>query len=278
MKKLVETHKDPFVNPEFFPTFNKFIEQLKEEPEELLPFRQTRNDAEANPGGFKFNFHGYLLTGNPDKAKEKGKELYTEILTALEEALIQQLDCIIENPLYKAITAFLDTRGYQYTDFDEIYAHVDKIKEVLEIQLTGNNCNITKLKSEAQIVYNNVTNFALTKSSTKTWPMLFSLKYELGIKNFLHIAKTLIVLPICNAKSERVFSFLWHAFSKDCQSLKNDTLEGILCLRSDMDYKLSKYDHAIKLFLSEYPNGDVRKRRRRLDEHNYPEKQKSRKR
>ena len=29
MKKLVKTHEDPFVNPEFFPTFNKFIEQLK---------------------------------------------------------------------------------------------------------------------------------------------------------------------------------------------------------------------------------------------------------
>ena len=36
MKKLVETLEDPFINPEFFPTFNKFIEQLKEEPEELL--------------------------------------------------------------------------------------------------------------------------------------------------------------------------------------------------------------------------------------------------
>ena len=73
MKKLVETHEDPFANREFFPTFNKFIEQLKEEPEELLPFRQTRNDAQANPGGFKFSFHGYLLTGNPDKPKEKCK-------------------------------------------------------------------------------------------------------------------------------------------------------------------------------------------------------------
>ena len=70
MKKLVETHEDPFANPEFFPTFNKFIEQLKEEPEELLPFRKTRNDTQANSEGFKFSFHGYLLTGNPDKAKE----------------------------------------------------------------------------------------------------------------------------------------------------------------------------------------------------------------
>ena len=105
--------------------------------------------------------------------------------------------------------------------------------------------------------------------------MLFSLKHELGIKNFLHVAKISIVLPICNAESERVFSFLWCAFSKERQLLKNDTLEDILRLRSDMDYKPSKYDHAIELFLSEYPNGDVRKRGRHLDGHNYPEKQKS---
>ena len=128
MKKLVETHKDPFANPEFFPTFNKFIEQLKEEPEELLPFRQTRNDTQANLGGFKFSFHGYLLTGNSDKAKEECKQLYPEILTALEEALTQLLDCIIENPLYKSVAALLDTCSYQYTDFDDIFNHVNKIK------------------------------------------------------------------------------------------------------------------------------------------------------
>ena len=43
-----------------------------------------------------------------------------------------------------------------------------------------------------------------------------------------------------------------------------------------MDYKPSKYDHAIELFLSEYPNGDVRKRGRHLDGHYYPKKRRSR--
>ena len=184
MKKLVETHKDPFANPEFFPTFSKFIEQRKEEPEELLPFRQTRNDTQANPGGFKFSFHGYLLTGNPDKAKEKCKQLYPEILTALEEALTQRLDCIIENPLYKSVAALLDTRSYQYTDFDDIYNHVNKIKEVFEVQLSGNNCGITKSKSEAEIAFNHVVNFASTKLSNKIWPMLFPLNMSLASKTF----------------------------------------------------------------------------------------------
>ena len=71
--------------------------------------------------------------------------------------------------------------------------------------------------------------------------MLFSLKHEIGIKNFLHVAEISIALPICKAESERVFSFLWHAFSKECQLLKNNTLEDIFHLRSNMDYKSSNY-------------------------------------
>ena len=71
--------------------------------------------------------------------------------------------------------------------------------------------------------------------------MLFSLKHEIGVKNFLHIAKILIALPSCKAESEKVFSFLWHAFSKEHQLLKHNTLEDILRLRSNMDFKPSNY-------------------------------------
>ena len=275
MRKFVETHENPFENAEFFPTLNKFIEQLEEEDEELLPYRQTRNDAGANPGGLKFTFHGYLLTGDLNRAKEACKNLFSEILAALEEALTDRLDSIIEDPLYKSIAAFLDTRCYQFADVQEILSHVDKIKETFRVLLLGNNCDITKLKSETEIIFNHVKNFASARSPSKTWPMFFSLKNELGITNVMHIAEISIALPICNAESERVFSFLWRAFSKDRQSLKNDTLEDILRLRSDMDFKADRYDHAIEMFLAEYPNGEVRKRARRLDGHNYPEKRKS---
>ena len=61
---------------------NKFLQQVKEEPEELCPYHQTRNAAQDNPGGLKFTFHGYLLTGEPGKAKQVCKNLYTEMLTA----------------------------------------------------------------------------------------------------------------------------------------------------------------------------------------------------
>ena len=98
------------------------------------------------------------------------------------------------------------------------------------MQLLRNECDIAKLKSKAEIIFNHVKNFGSNKPSSKTWPMLFFLKHELGIRNILHIAKISIAFPICNAKSEEVFSFLWQAFSKDRQSSKNDTLEDILYL------------------------------------------------
>ena len=173
MKKLVETNEDPFGNAELFPTLNKFLEQLKEEPEELLPYCQTRNAAQANPGGFKFTFHGYLLTGEPDKAKQVCKNLYTEVLTALEEAMTERLDCITKDSLFKPSAAFLDTHCYQFTDFDNIFTHIVKIKDKFEVQLLGNGCDIAKLKSKAEILFNHMKNFGSNKPSSKTWPVIF---------------------------------------------------------------------------------------------------------
>ena len=76
------------------------------------------------------------------------------------------------------------------------------------------------------------------------------MKNELGIVNILHIAELCIALPISNAESERVFSFLWRVFSKDRQSLSNSTLEDILRLRCDTDFSESRYKRAIEMYLT----------------------------
>ena len=56
-------------------------------------------------------------------------------------------------------------------------------------------------------------------------------------------------------------------------SLNHQTLERILQLRSaGKDYCIEMYDHAIDLFLTEFPNGIVRKRPRHVDRHNYSKK------
>ena len=176
--------------------------------------------------------------------------------------------------MFKSIAAFLDTCCYQFTDFDNIFTHIVKIKEKFEVQLLGNRCDIAKLKSKAEIMFNHVKNFWSNIPSSKTWSMLFSLKHEPGIRNILHIAEISITLPICNTKSERVFSFLWWAFSKDRQSLKNDILEDILRFWSDMNFSASGYNHAIEMLLAVYPNGEVRSRPCHLDGHNFQQKKK----
>ena len=95
---------------------------------------------------------------------------------------------------------------------------------------------------------------------------IFQLKSGLGLKNILHIAEICIVVLLSNAESEQIFSYLWHQLSKEWMSLNHQTFERILQLRSaGKDYCIETYDHAIDLFLTEFPNGTVRKRPRHVD-------------
>ena len=87
-----------------------------------------------------------------------------EILTVLEEAMTEQLDFIT---LYKSIAAFLDTCYYQFGDFDNNFIHIEKIKRNFELLLIRNGCDIVRLKSKAEIIFNHFKNFASTKSSSK---------------------------------------------------------------------------------------------------------------
>ena len=80
-----------------------------------------------------------------------------------------------------------------------------------------------------------------------------------------------------NAESERVFSFLWRIFSKERQSMKHDTLEILLSIRSDVDLREERYRDAVDMFLNKYPDGAVRKKKRHLQGHKYPSRRVSKK-
>ena len=57
--------------------------------------------------------------------------------------------------------------------------------------------------------------------------------------------------------------------------MNSETLERILQFRFGTgDYSIKQYDHAIDLFLTEYPDRTVRKKQRQPDRHNYPSKRK----
>ena len=141
------------------------------------------------------------------------------------------------------------------------------ISNRFEKLLTANQCEITKIQQEFEILYEHVKMFLSRKCPHKVWPHLFSRQQELGIKNILHVAEISIAMPTSNAETERIFSFLWRIFSKERQSFKDEGLNDLLRLRTDQNFDAGRYDHAINLFMTEHPNGEIRKHSRRVDGH-----------
>ena len=67
----------------------------------------------------------------------------------------------------------------------------------------------------------------------------------------------------------------WFIFSLQ---LKNDTQEAILRVRGDRNFGNSRYERAIAMFMTQHPNGDLRKSQRRpagCTPHKRPKRKKS---
>ena len=77
---------------------------------------------------------------------------------------------------------------------------------------------------------------------------MFCIGHDLGIHNLLHVLEVCLAVPLSNAESERVFSFLWHTFSKEWQSVKHDTLEILLRIQSDINLHEEWYSDAVDVF------------------------------
>ena len=116
--------------------------------------------------------------------------------------------------------------------------------------LEANNCDIEKLHSELETVFDHVNLFLPNVSPSKVWRNLFTKQKELNIDN-IHVEEICIAIPLSNAEMECVFSFLWKVFAKERRSLKNQALENTLILRCDTNTSPERYSHAIDLFLSE---------------------------
>ena len=76
--------------------------------------------------------------------------------------------------------------------------------------------------------------------------IIFRIGHDLGIYNLLHVLEIRLAVPLSNAESERVFSLLWHIFSKERQSMKYGTLEISLCIWSDVDLREERYRDVFK--------------------------------
>ena len=66
----------------------------------------------------------------------------------------------------------------------------------------------------------------------------------------LHVLEICLAVPLFNAESERVFSFLWCIFSKEQQSMKHCTLEILLRIRSDVNLCEERYKDAVDMTMN----------------------------
>jgi hypothetical protein len=161
-----------------------------------------------------------------------------------------RMSSITKDDLFLAVADVLNTQAYLYKTCDELFLKVSVIVTKFKSLLVANGCQLTKLECELDISREHVTKFLPCVTPVRAWPQIFAMKHALGVQNILHVIELGITLPIGNAESERVFSFLWRIFSKERQSLSNNTVLDNLRLRCDTNYNPQRYERAIELFLS----------------------------
>ena len=193
-------------------------------------------------------FHDYLLSGNIDESLDAVIYEVTEILDNLEASFRKRYAPMVNDDFFTATAKFLDTESYIHVEFDDLYENVNVITKRFGELFTANGCDLDRLKGEFRILVSHVNKFLSKSSPNRCWPQLFKLKVGLGLRNILHIAELCIAIPLSNAESERVFSYLWRQLTKERMSLNHDTLENILQLRSSNNFEVESYDQAIDLF------------------------------
>ena len=264
-----------FHRDDIFPTASEMLEQLTDEDHDIVPDRQTRADAAANPNNKFTTYHGYLLKGNVVDAIESCHFEFTNILGTLREAIVKRMEPLLESVVFRSISMILDSGSYQFHERDTIYDEVNVVVDHFKPLLVANGCNIDHLREEFEVLHDHIQRYVSKSTPEKCWPNIFKIGRDLGICNLLHVIEICLVVPLSNAESERVFSFLWRIFSKERQSLKHETLEMLLHVRSDNDLSVERYADPVAMFMNEFPDGTIRKHKRHLQGHQYPTNRKS---
>ena len=138
----------------------------------------------------------------------------------------------MQEAVFAAIAIFLDSESYRHIGAETIKINLDTIVNRFRSLLEANNCEIEKLHSEFETVFDHVNLFLPNVSPSKVWPNLFMKQKELNIENIIHVAEICIAVPLSNAETERVFSFLWKVFAKyDATQtlLQKDTVTQLIC-------------------------------------------------
>ena len=116
----------------------------------------------------------------------------------LKEYLALQLESILENNIFKAISVILDSKCYQFLESDIVYNEV-KVVYYFESPMLANNCNLNFLKEELKTLHNHIKRYVSKCLSEKCWPIIFCIGLELGIGNLLHVTEICLTAPLSNA-------------------------------------------------------------------------------
>ena len=126
-KLLRECGEATFTNfPQFFPTASVIIFQLKESDEIVTSDRKLRS-REGNSHR-NSSIQGFQLRGRLENAIEQTKDQMVTILGALVDIYDTRFADIIENPIYKAASVFLDTSSY--TEVGEGKQHARNSRQI----------------------------------------------------------------------------------------------------------------------------------------------------
>ena len=135
--------------------------------------------AAENPNNRFFEFHGYLLKGDLERAVEINCKEFKSILESSIEALKSRLQPLLDNDVFRAISMILDSESCKFLDGEIIYDEVKVIVEHLKALLLANN----QLKEELEILYDHINRYDSKSSAEKCWSIIFRIGNDLGIRN-----------------------------------------------------------------------------------------------
>ena len=187
-------------------SIKKIQKLLRESDEIVIPDREVRS-REGNSHR-NSSIQGFQLRGSLENAIEQTKDQMVTILGALVDIYDTRFADIIENPIYKAASVFLDTSSYTEVGESIIVSNMQEIVDKFHRHLDSNGCKFDRLERELNIVLTHVGTFLKHFSPRNAWLALFKKGKVLGISNLLLVAELCIIFPLGNAE----FSFLWRVF------------------------------------------------------------------
>ena len=143
---------------------------------------------------------------------------------------------ILEDHLFASMLVLLDTEFFPNEDADPVYGDqalsfaVSRFSEIL----LSNGCDINSVQREWQTLKRLVTTTGLHATNyISVWHKLCTSSKKEELKNILHVIELLMVMPVCNAVLERMFSTMNRVHTDWRNRLNERSVENLLRIREE---------------------------------------------